>query len=500
MAVSVHAQSGIVDSTRLDEMRRLIDRQRALVREGRLDPRLVVSPLVLDDRYPPPSRGVARSTSHLRHNVNQLWGALVDSNDFVLDFEDPAYQITTLDPTTSSPFVSLEGVVDPQTGNAWWGPDGSGFTGIVDNTAAQTGGNWDPDGADDDPLTEGVLDGDPDQHGEVGGPDPLGLHGKFVAAAAGSHTNQAARDTTGRLDGWLTAKFFAPRAQAPVVTIVDLYLDREDSSVWYSPISETEGNFFALSSFWLGHASAEFSFLADSDNIIRRPFILGHGSPDGPKFYVHPESSPWRIKTDEWFSVALRMTVDSYSVWVRDSQTIPLCGFEQNSIYDGLTGDDDPNDTRGAFAGELFESEWLQLLPGVDDDPLTSSIEGWGRSHNDFLQTYHQKFDQTGSLVSGTFNTVGIDALHFRSGFDPSVTDMPDWKPNDYYLDNWIMMGMPFDYCVSDFNGDGITNGVDLGTLLGNWGVGYWRGDLNNDGMTDGADLGLLLGAWGACP
>lgn len=32
-----------------------------------------------------------------------------------------------------------------------------------------------------------------------------------------------------------------------------------------------------------------------------------------------------------------------------------------------------------------------------------------------------------------------------------------------------------------------------------NWGVGG-PADLNGDGVTNGADLGTMLAAWGACP
>ena len=33
--------------------------------------------------------------------------------------------------------------------------------------------------------------------------------------------------------------------------------------------------------------------------------------------------------------------------------------------------------------------------------------------------------------------------------------------------------------------------------MLGAWGTP--DGDINDDGITNGADLGLLLGAWGPC-
>jgi V8-like Glu-specific endopeptidase len=46
-----------------------------------------------------------------------------------------------------------------------------------------------------------------------------------------------------------------------------------------------------------------------------------------------------------------------------------------------------------------------------------------------------------------------------------------------------------------DLNGDGVVNGVDLGTLLGGWSGS--AGDLNGDGIVNAADLAVLLGNWG---
>jgi len=50
----------------------------------------------------------------------------------------------------------------------------------------------------------------------------------------------------------------------------------------------------------------------------------------------------------------------------------------------------------------------------------------------------------------------------------------------------------------ADFNGDGVVDGADLGTLLGSWGTcdATCPTDLNGDGAIDGADLGILLGSW----
>lgn len=53
--------------------------------------------------------------------------------------------------------------------------------------------------------------------------------------------------------------------------------------------------------------------------------------------------------------------------------------------------------------------------------------------------------------------------------------------------------------CITDFNGDGLTNGADLATLLSVWGSDSPIGDLNGDGIVDGGDLATLLANWGLC-
>jgi len=48
-----------------------------------------------------------------------------------------------------------------------------------------------------------------------------------------------------------------------------------------------------------------------------------------------------------------------------------------------------------------------------------------------------------------------------------------------------------------DFNNDGFVDGIDLGILLSEWGIGLSRADVNGDGAVDGVDLGILLASWG---
>ena len=53
--------------------------------------------------------------------------------------------------------------------------------------------------------------------------------------------------------------------------------------------------------------------------------------------------------------------------------------------------------------------------------------------------------------------------------------------------------------CTSDVNGDGRSDGRDLGLMMSAWKTVDATTDLNGDGITDSMDLQLLLGAWGSC-
>ncbi len=52
---------------------------------------------------------------------------------------------------------------------------------------------------------------------------------------------------------------------------------------------------------------------------------------------------------------------------------------------------------------------------------------------------------------------------------------------------------------LGDLDGNGRVDGVDLMTLLNEWGTTNAVADLNDDGVVDGFDLGILLLAWSSC-
>lgn len=53
--------------------------------------------------------------------------------------------------------------------------------------------------------------------------------------------------------------------------------------------------------------------------------------------------------------------------------------------------------------------------------------------------------------------------------------------------------------CPADLDDSGSIDGIDLASLLANWG-GVGQGDISGDGTVDGVDLAAVLAAWGPCP
>lgn len=53
--------------------------------------------------------------------------------------------------------------------------------------------------------------------------------------------------------------------------------------------------------------------------------------------------------------------------------------------------------------------------------------------------------------------------------------------------------------CPTDIDGNGATDGGDLGLLLSAWGTANATADIDRDGKVGGGDLAMLLAAWGPC-
>jgi len=112
----------------------------------------------------------------------------------------------------------------------------------------------------------------------------------------------------------------------------------------------------------------------------------------------------------------------------------------------------------------------------------------------------YEKDFNAGTVRWGDYSATVVDPVDGLSFWTLQQYAAPDVGPNpneDRWGAWWGRIGDGPAACPGDMNGDGVTDGADLGVLLGAWGTA--GADLNADGVTDGADLGVLLGAWGPC-
>ena len=418
------------------------------------------------------------------------WAALIDANDVFEGFEtftphtslagDPSGAPGPLFPCQDG-FVSVNGQSSPM-GGVW--SSSYCYVGVVDNAVAQTGPNWNPAGTGYD------------RQGVAGGPDPSGARGQLLALPRGTIEPQPLLESNVFIARLGHARI-APAGARPITILMDVYLDNLDTFVWIRPVGLLDG--FIVTNIFLGGLEECLFLPCDVPQIADRVIVLGTDPSDPGSGAFFETVGDHRIREREWFQVAIRMTTDSLSMWVRDSTTIGVNGFEQDSIYDAFPGDP----SRGAFAGEFLATDWLQVYPGVDDDPATTRVEGQGASmtknFEDPLDTEPalQITDITGSPAGPALFASSVDTLQIIQGGDPNPASEPLFQPHDWYLDNYTVFAPS---CVGDANADGVVDGADLGMLLGAWGGLAPNLDLNFDGAIDGADLGLLLGVWGACP
>jgi len=419
----------------------------------------------------------ARSVDPTVGNPNP-WAGLIDDDDVHFGFETEQPHISL---ATSDDWTPLAGQSTPQ-GYTWnAAPD---FNGVVDNATAQSGPNWNPSGSGFD------------RHGVAGGPDPAGARSRFFVSPRGSIEPQSLLRGTIQTQAQIRHKSLEPTADSAVAIVMDIYLDDIETVLWVRPISFKYGCITAAAILG-GHMLSGVPNVTGADGVAKQFVTIGRPTRESASAELFRSASGHTLIEREWMQVGVRLTGDSLSLWVRDSSTIGVYGFEQDSMYDGHPGDP----TRGAFAGEIFEQDWLQVFPGLTDDPATASVEGIGPAVGEFLSEVEVFLDGTGSPAGAPFfaGKAGVDAVQFISGSDPSSDDVPGFQPHDWYLDNYTVLGS---FCPSDIAPsprDGVVDGADLGLLLGQWGANG-TGDLNGDGVVDGADLGLLLSAWGPCP
>ncbi len=239
--------------------------------------------------------------------------------------------------------------------------------------------------------------------------------------------------------GWSTTyeNLFIPTVDEPIIVNQDFYfpedpmvppVEQSTEDDW-SPSSGVEGFIITRVSqrgFNLGDP------LADPDNISRRPQVLGPrpGSFTIGDFFATPENpasglDTFVTKTNEWFSVALVLETNRFSIYFRDSGT----------DGSGAVLVDDPRDLPGLEIG------WNEVYPGNDPVNLGSKggatiWSGYGRAVNEFGQLAPEN-----QVIAG----VSTDNIFTIIGPDPEPDEEPDWAAVNYAYDNTFVIGTPLE-------------------------------------------------------
>jgi hypothetical protein len=443
----VRARDAVVGKPGSAQRLQFIDQAREKVRTGVVNPRRstlieIGEEVIAGDSY----RGRTIATDRVAPTVGNPnpWAAMIDGDDMHDGLEDPGY-VAHVSLSSLSDLRPLRGQVAPN-GNVWKTAATRVYNGIVDNAIAQTGVSSDGMGGFNPPGSG--------YYGEVGGPDAGGAHGKFFAAPRGSvlDLTTTAFDTSFQWVCRLDHQFFVPTGSTPVVTVIDWYIDTLDTFTWFRPVSSPEG-FIITNIFMAGLDFATFAPFTNGSNQIDRPIVLGlkPGSPDEGEFFA---ADTHILKTREWFNVALRQSSDSFSVWLRDSETTATGAFAGGTPFGFVDASSNMfnGDTSGVdgiipFEGEIFENGWGQFFPGVKDDPATTSvIEGDGIARNTFEQVADVFLDATGSPAGGILFAFGCEEIQVVGGFDWPPAFAPGFVPTDWYWDNYTVMGEPFDF------------------------------------------------------
>ena len=144
--------------------------------------------------------------------------------------------------------------------------------------------------------------------------------------------------------------------------------------------------------------------------------------------------------------------------------------------------------------GDLLVGDWFGMQIGRYDGD-TFAFEGW---FLDWAAAQQLGVQQPNRIVLGPNGRVHVTSstgIH-RFNANGQYIDQIDESNSELLTYPRGMFFRPSGAAVGDLNGDGIVDGADLATLLGDWG-GPGAGDLNGDGVVDGADLAILLGNWG---
>ena len=230
--------------------------------------------------------------------------------------------------------------------------------------------------------------------------------------------------------------------QAPIAISTDWQLLDAATNEWWEPISFTEG------------CIADRVFFGGTEIVGLEPFSTIGPPPaslktldtfvslglqaDNPlvsQFYAPPRSPLVPFPVGQWFTLMEVMSVGAdgttgQSLWLKTADS-EAAGFLDPRLANGSIV---PNDNTPAG--------WVNIYPGMVDDPGTMAPEGIGLAQTAFGQLA----PTFGHLGQGPLLAkVSLNALQYGEGFDPPANVVPGFQANDAFIDNSTISGILFD-------------------------------------------------------
>ncbi len=275
--------------------------------------------------------------------------------------------------------------------------------------------------------------------GEAGGIPPVGVlnstgraPGEYLALARASGqdsiTTSFALGMTYRYDTLTTSP-----AQ-PIILTDDWYLQSAETNQWWQPTSFVEGCVMDRVFFGGTDLGGTISFFENEANILDRFVSLGvlEGNFSIGQFYSAPRDPNLPFPVQEWFQLSHTLSISDSGrvgrgVWIKTPDSIAN-GFLDPRMADGdiVPSDMDP-------------TGWVNIHPGLEDDPKTPMREGIGVATN----IAGQRPPTNGYLgLTSLLAMITVSGNQFGEGLDP--ISEPSFQPSDAFIDNTTIIGAPY--------------------------------------------------------
>ena len=221
----------------------------------------------------------------------------------------------------------------------------------------------------------------------------------------------------------------------PMALTNDWYLQSAGTSQWWSPVSFVAGGTPDRVFFGGTHIGGVFTPFENQSGVLDTFVSLGAFPGDSNfeyGFYAPPRDPAVPFPVGQWFELMEMFTASldgqsGRSLWIKTQDTVAN-GFLDPRM---ASGDLVPTDNNPAG--------WLNIFPGIADDPNTSEREGVGLAHNQYGQEAPTR-GHLGQAVSPSYWAV-LNVAQYGAGLDPPAFVAPDFQPDDAFLDNTTFAG-----------------------------------------------------------